>query len=113
ADLPVRSADVCRRERGGVRPRKSDLRCPLECPRIVSRGLRQPRPETPFKEIQAHAARFDVPISARLPRIMVAVRVTLYETLDLSNGRLRRRLRVSMSRMAEEDWRGRRQAKRH
>ncbi len=61
-------------------------------------------PETPLKEVQGHAARFGIPFSARLPRTLVAVQVMLHEVLDLNDGDLRRRLRVSRRRMVEEDW---------
>jgi RES domain-containing protein len=68
------------------------------------------QPETPLKETQGHAARFGIPFSARLPRTLVAVRVTLFEVLDLNDGALRRRLRVSRRRMVDEDWWSRQQA---
>jgi RES domain-containing protein len=68
------------------------------------------RPETPLREIQGHAARFAVPFSEKLPRVLVAIQAVLHEVLDLNDGALRRKLHVSRRRMVEEEWWGRQQA---
>jgi RES domain-containing protein len=53
------------------------------------------QPETPLKEIQRYAARYGIPFSNHLPRVLVAIEVTLQKVLDLHAEDMRRRLRVS------------------
>jgi RES domain-containing protein len=68
------------------------------------------QPETPLKEIQRYAARYGIPFSDHLPRVLVAVEVTLQRALDLNAVDIRRRLRVSRRQMLQEEWWARQQA---
>ncbi len=62
-------------------------------------------PETAMAEALSLFRRYGWDIADAMPRVFVAVRVILRVTLDLNDGDIRRRLRVSLRRMLAEDWR--------
>ena len=62
-------------------------------------------PETAMAETLNHFRRYGWDIVDAMPRVFVAVRVVLGVTLDLNDGEIRRRLRVSLRRMLADDWR--------
>jgi RES domain-containing protein len=61
-------------------------------------------PETALKEMLTQAARYGIPFAALLPRVLIAVSASLGQVLDLTDGRIRRRLRVAQERMQAERW---------
>ncbi|MCP3998022.1 MAG: RES domain-containing protein [bacterium] len=62
-------------------------------------------PETAMEETLAHFRYYGIPEHAAMPRLFVAIEVRLSLVLDLRDGRLRQRLRVSSERMMASDWR--------
>lgn len=62
-------------------------------------------PELAVAEALGHYRYFGIPEHEALPRILKALSVTLSNVLDLRNGPLRTRLRVSEHRMVNEPWR--------
>lgn len=62
-------------------------------------------PEAAMAETLNHFRRYGWDIADAMPRIFVAVRVVLGVTLDLNDGDVRRRLKVSLRRMLANDWR--------
>jgi RES domain-containing protein len=61
-------------------------------------------PETALKEMLTQAARYGIPFAALLPRVLIAVTASLSQVLDLTDAKIRRRLRVSRQRMQAERW---------
>lgn len=61
-------------------------------------------PETALAEIRLYSQRAGVPIDQLMPRFFVALRVRLTRLLNISDGRIRRRLRISLDRMLLEKW---------
>jgi RES domain-containing protein len=62
-------------------------------------------PETAMAEVLSSFRAFNIPIHRALPRTFLAIEVQLQRVLDLTKGLVRRHLRVSRRRMAEEKWR--------
>jgi RES domain-containing protein len=62
-------------------------------------------PETAMAEVLSSFRSFNIPIHRALPRTFLAIDVQLQHVLDLTNGSVRRHLRVSRRRMVEEEWR--------
>jgi RES domain-containing protein len=56
-------------------------------------------------ESLAHYRYYDIPIEDAMPRTFVAVEVKLRAVLDLGQGSIRQRLRMSYERMLAVDWR--------
>lgn len=61
-------------------------------------------PETALAESLAHFRRFGVPIRDAMLRTLNAVAVQLHRVLDITNGLVRRRLAISISRILAEEW---------
>jgi RES domain-containing protein len=61
--------------------------------------------DTALEEVKGWSRAYGVPPEAALPRVLAAIEADLKETLDLTDGAIRRRLRVSFERMTGEDWR--------
>lgn len=61
-------------------------------------------PEAAMAETLAHSRHFGLSIGASMPRVFVEIEVVLTAVLDLSDGHVRQRLRVSRQAMLEEDW---------
>ena len=62
-------------------------------------------PDTAMDEAIAYHRYFGIPIHKAFPRVFVAINATLSNVLDLTDGKVRQFLRVSLSRMFSEDWR--------
>lgn len=62
-------------------------------------------PETAMAETFAHHRYYGIPVEDAMPRTFVAVDVNLQSVLDLRDGKLRQRLRVSEERILAVDWR--------
>ena len=62
-------------------------------------------PETTMAEALAHFRHYGFPIAGAMPRTFVAIQVELSGLLDLTDGRMRKRLRVSEAGMLSDDWR--------
>lgn len=62
-------------------------------------------PETALAETLAHARYFHLPASSALPRVLVSLRLQVTKVLDLREGALRRRLRLSLAAIQHTDWR--------
>ncbi|MHC4445088.1 MAG: RES family NAD+ phosphorylase [Planctomycetota bacterium] len=62
-------------------------------------------PETALAEVLAYYRRAGIPVVEAMPRILVAMEIKLKRVLDLSDGEVRNRLRISLDRMMSEDWR--------
>ncbi len=62
-------------------------------------------PETAMAETLAHHRYYNLPIENAMPRTFVALQVQLQCVLDLSDGSIRQRLRVSEKDMLTVDWR--------
>ena len=60
--------------------------------------------DTAYLEWKSWWRRFGMRPEAALPRVFAAVEVEVLEVLDLSDGDIRQRLRVSADRMISEDW---------
>ena len=63
-------------------------------------------PEIALAEALAQFRRYGIPDRDAMPRVLVAIEARLDRVLDLTDGQVRRALRVSRRRMAGEDWRG-------
>ncbi len=61
-------------------------------------------PETALAESLAHYHRFAIPLREAMPRTLNAVVAHFHNLLDLTDDRVRRRLRLSRRRMVEEKW---------
>lgn len=61
-------------------------------------------PQVAMAEALAHNLYFRIPIEEAMPRTFVAVGIKLQVVLDLRNGVIRQRLRVSTKRMLDTDW---------
>lgn len=62
-------------------------------------------PGTAMEETLAHYYYYGVPLQQAMPRTFVAIAAKLQTVLDLRDGTIRQRLRVSLDRMLEVDWR--------
>jgi RES domain-containing protein len=62
-------------------------------------------PHTALDEVLAHFRSYGFAIESAMPRVTVSVRVRLVRVLDLTDGKVRRALRVSERRMLDEPWR--------
>ena len=62
-------------------------------------------PETAMAETLSRNRNSGVPIEDLMPRVFVAVQVGLCKVLDLRNGTVRQRLRVSLGKLLLVDWR--------
>lgn len=62
-------------------------------------------PETAMAETLAHHRYFQLPVEAAMPRTFVAIEARLRRVLDLTDGAVRQRLRVSERRLTSADWR--------
>ena len=62
-------------------------------------------PETAMAETLAHNRYNGLPIEDAMPRVFVAIAARLKSVLDLRDGKVRRRLRVSEARILTVDWR--------
>jgi RES domain-containing protein len=62
-------------------------------------------PETALAESLAYRRRYGLPIAGAFPQTLVSVLYRVKRTIDLQDGRIRRRLRLSAARMIEIDWR--------
>ncbi|NKB23662.1 MAG: RES domain-containing protein [Kiritimatiellae bacterium] len=62
-------------------------------------------PQLAMEEAFAHFHYYQLPIHAAMPRLFVAISVSLRHVLDLTGGEIRNRLRVSSDHMTQEDWR--------
>lgn len=62
-------------------------------------------PHTALDEVLAHFRHYGIPIESAMPRVTVAVRVTLVRVLDLNDAPTRSTLRVSARRIVHEPWR--------
>ncbi len=58
-----------------------------------------------FEEANAYFTYAGIPLAKALPRVEIAVGVTLSKVLDLRDGKLRKVLQISEKRLVEEDWR--------
>lgn len=56
-------------------------------------------------EALAHVRYYNLPIGASMPRVFVEVEANLQWILDLRDGAVRQRLRVSRRSMTNDDWR--------
>ncbi|HEY6146394.1 MAG TPA: RES domain-containing protein, partial [Thermoanaerobaculia bacterium] len=61
-------------------------------------------PETAVAEALAQFRRAGIPEFAAMPRVLVALEVSLARVLPLTSGSVRRRLRVSGRRLVNEKW---------
>ncbi|HJT75682.1 MAG TPA: RES family NAD+ phosphorylase [Gemmataceae bacterium] len=75
--------------------------CPPGLFRAVDSSL---DPETALAEVLAQYRRFDWAIRDALPKLVAALEVRLQRVLDLTDGRVRRRLGLSLDRMGREPW---------
>jgi RES domain-containing protein len=62
-------------------------------------------PDTAMDDSIAHHRYFGIPIQNAFPRVFVAIDAKLSKVLDLTNGKVRRQLRVSLANIISEDWR--------
>jgi len=62
-------------------------------------------PEVAMEEALAHFRYYGIPPHAAMPRTFVAIHARLSRVLDLTEGAVRRRLRIAEQRMLEADWR--------
>ena len=62
-------------------------------------------PETALAETLFRNRTSGVPIQNLMPRVFVAVNVELLKVLDLRDGKVRQRLRVSVAKLLSIDWR--------
>ena len=62
-------------------------------------------PETALAECLAHARYYKLPLSTALPRVLVSLKLSATDVLDLRNGNLRRVLRISLDEVIAADWR--------
>jgi RES domain-containing protein len=61
-------------------------------------------PETALAESLAHYRRFGIAVRDAMPRTLNAVTISLHQTLDLTDGLVRRHLMFSLARMLAEEW---------
>jgi hypothetical protein len=54
--------------------------------------------------MRARAARYAIALADMLPLVLVTVSATLHQVLDLTDGAVRRTLRVSQQRLCAEPW---------
>lgn len=62
-------------------------------------------PETATAEALAHHRHFHLPVESALPRVLAAAQVVLQRTLDLTDAKVRKTMRVSREALLTEDWR--------
>ncbi|MSR59699.1 MAG: RES domain-containing protein [Planctomycetaceae bacterium] len=62
-------------------------------------------PEAALAETLAYFRYYGFPIAQAMPRVFVALTIRLSAVLDLTNGRVRRRLQISETSMLKSDWR--------
>lgn len=62
-------------------------------------------PETALQEALAQKRYHNLPDYQSLPRVLVGLKAKLLHLIDLTNGKIRQRLRISESKIAECDWR--------
>lgn len=62
-------------------------------------------PETALAESLAHARYFNLPLASSLPRTLVSIDVRLRNVLDLTDGKLRQRLKLGITTLKTHDWR--------
>lgn len=62
-------------------------------------------PETAMAESLAHNRHYGVPVEDAKPRTFVGIEVKLNKVLDLRDGKVRQRLRVSKTQILTVDWR--------
>lgn len=62
-------------------------------------------PETAMAETLAHARYYGLPVEDAMPKTFVAIEVKLGAILDLREGSIRQRLRLSARRILDIDWR--------
>ena len=62
-------------------------------------------PETAMAETLAHYRYYGLSLSQAMPRLFVAVSIRLSAVIDLTDGNVRRRLRISEDELAGCDWR--------
>jgi RES domain-containing protein len=62
-------------------------------------------PETALSETLGNARYYNLPLNTDLPRMLVSLSVDLSRVLDLTNGKLRQRLRLSAKSITQTDWR--------
>ena len=67
-------------------------------------------PETAMAETLAHNRYYQIPVQDAMPRMFVAMEAQLQRILDLGQGVVRSRLRVSLERILNVDWRKEAQA---
>lgn len=61
--------------------------------------------ETALKEVKGWLRYYGLPVESALPRVFAAIGADLSTVLDLTDGTVRQRLRISLDRMTGEDWR--------
>ena len=62
-------------------------------------------PEVATAEALAHSRHYGIPDYQQLPRVLVSLEVALERVLDLTDGRVRQCMRISLARMMSDDWR--------
>jgi RES domain-containing protein len=62
-------------------------------------------PETALAETLAHHRYYNLPLEQAMPRTFVAIEARLRQVLDLGNGQVRQRLRLSLASLLAVDWR--------
>lgn len=62
-------------------------------------------PETAMEEALAHFRYYGIPFHAAMPRMFVALRAKLAKVLDLTEGEVRQRVRISEARLIGCNWR--------
>ena len=62
-------------------------------------------PEDAMAETLAYFRYYGLPIQSSMPRTFVAVEVELSDVLDLTDGKIRQSLGISIERMTKADWR--------
>lgn len=62
-------------------------------------------PETAMAETLAHVRYYRLPVHRGLPRLFVPLRFKLSKVLDLTDGTVRKRLRLGEHRFLDADWR--------
>ncbi|MBK1878784.1 RES family NAD+ phosphorylase [Pelagicoccus mobilis] len=62
-------------------------------------------PETALQEALAQKRYHSLPDYESLPRVLIGLKAKLLHLLDLTDGRIRQRLRISESKITECDWR--------
>lgn len=62
-------------------------------------------PQCALEETLAHARYYGLPINISMPRTFVAIEIHLSHILDLTDGNIRRSLRISEQKLLKCDWR--------